>query len=82
MATPTTWVRYTGNRKGAYMGWAMTPINTSIRMKKTLPGLTNFYFGGQWIYPGGGLPAGAMLGRHVIQIICKSDKRPFVTSTP
>ncbi len=82
VATPTTWVRYTGNWKGAYMGWAMTPLNTSIRMKKTLPGLDNFYISGQWVSPGGGLPAAAMLGRHVIQIICKQDKKKFVTSTP
>ena len=82
VATPTTYVRYTGNWKGAYQGWAFTPKNKAIRMKKTLPGLTNFYLSGQWISPGGGLPAGAMLGRHVIQIICKKDKRKFVTSTP
>ena len=82
VATPTTWVRYTGNWKGAYQGWAFTPKNAAIRMKKTLPGLKNFYISGQWVSPGGGLPPGPMLGRHVIQIICKKDKRKFVTSKP
>ncbi len=82
VATPTTWVRYTGNWKGAYQGWAFTPENSGIRMKKTLPGLDNFYIAGQWVHPGGGLPVAAMVGRHVIQIQCKKDKKQFVTSTP
>jgi hypothetical protein len=49
----------------------MTAMNSATRMKKTLPGLANFYSGGQWISPGGGLPTAAMLGRRIIQIICK-----------
>ena len=32
--------------------------------------------------PGGGLPSVAMSGRNVIQIICKRDKKPFVTNIP
>jgi len=49
---------------------------------KTLPGLANFYMAGQWVMPGGGLPSGIMTGRYVTQIICKQDKKKFVTSTP
>ena len=48
-------------------------------MKKTLPGLANFYMAGQWVEPGGGLPAVAMSGRNVIQIICKKEKQKFTT---
>ncbi|UCB42985.1 MAG: NAD(P)/FAD-dependent oxidoreductase [Dehalococcoidales bacterium] len=80
VATPMTWVRYTGNWKGSYEGWIMTSFG--MRMKKTLPGLDGFYMVGQWVEPGGGLPGVAPSGRNVIQIICKKDKKKFVTSTP
>ena len=49
---------------------------------KTLPGLDGFYMIGQWVEPGGGLPPAAQSGRNVTQIICKRDKRKFVTNTP
>jgi len=82
VATPMTFERYTGNWQGTYEGWLITTKSQNMRMSKTLPGLANFYMAGQWVQPGGGLPTGVMTGRHVAQIICKSDKRPFVTSTP
>ena len=82
VATPTTLLRYTGNWKGAYLGWASIPMNMGIRMKKTLPGLNNFYMAGQWVIPGGTLPLVAQSGRDVIQIQCKKDKRKFIPSTP
>ncbi len=82
VATPITFKRYTGNWQGSFEGWMITPKTMMLRMKKTLPGLDAFYMVGQWIQPGGGLPTGAITGRHVTQIICKKDKRPFVTTTP
>ena len=53
-----------------------------LRMDKTLPGLDSFYMAGQWVQPPGGLPMAAISGRYVTQIICKVDKRPFVTTVP
>lgn len=82
VATPMTWVRYTGNWRGSYEGWMITAKTFMMEMDKTLPGLKNFYMAGQWVNPGGGMPTAAMSGRHTIQIICKKDKRPFVTTTP
>ncbi|MBF9018774.1 MULTISPECIES: NAD(P)/FAD-dependent oxidoreductase [unclassified Oceanispirochaeta] len=82
VATPMTWVRYTANWRGAYEGWMMTPRTFMMQMDKTLPGLDNFYMAGQWVNPGGSLPVAAMSGNHTIQIICKRDKKKFVTSTP
>ena len=32
---------------------------------------------GQWVEPGGGLPAVALSGRNLAQIICKKDKKKF-----
>jgi phytoene dehydrogenase-like protein len=82
VASPTTFVRYTGNWKGSFEGWQVTPKTWSFGkvMKKTLPGLENFYMAGHWVEPGGGLPAAAMSGRNVIQIICRREKRKFTSS--
>jgi phytoene dehydrogenase-like protein len=77
-----TWVRYTGNWKGSYEGWLITKQAFLMRMSKTLPGLKDFYMAGQWVEPGGGVSTVAMSGRNVIQIICKWDKRPFMTTIP
>jgi phytoene dehydrogenase-like protein len=53
-----------------------------LRMSKTLPGLNNFYMVGQWVEPGGGLPPAAYSGRNLIQILCKQDRRKFITNVP
>lgn len=83
VASPTTFVRYTGNWKGSFEGWQVTPKTWSLGqvMKKTLPGLDNFYMAGHWVEPGGGLPAAAMSGRNVIQIVCKKERKKFSATT-
>jgi len=82
VATPMTWVRYTGNWKGSYMGWLSTTKTFMMQMNKTLPGLDNFYMAGQWVNPGGGMNPAVISGNHTIQLICKKDKKEFVTSNP
>jgi phytoene dehydrogenase-like protein len=81
VATPMTWVRYTGNWRGAYEGWMMTPKTLMHQWKKTLPGLDNFYMAGQWVVVGS-IPSAIMSGRHTIQMICNKEKKKFVTSMP
>jgi phytoene dehydrogenase-like protein len=81
VATPMTWIRYTGNWRGSYQGWKYTPNTFMMRMSKTLPGLDNFYMAGQWVNPGGSMPGAVMSGRQTIQIICNKYKKPFTTST-
>ncbi|GAH42418.1 unnamed protein product, partial [marine sediment metagenome] len=80
VATPATFSRYTNNWKGSTQGWEWTPGLIPEFIKKELPGLKNFYLIGQWVEPGGGVPTAAMSGRNVTQIICKRDKKPFVTT--
>ena len=81
VATPITWERYTGNWKGSMEGWLITQKTfPPFRMSKTLSGLKDFYMAGQWVEPGGGVPTAAMSGRNVIQIMCKRDKKTFVTT--
>jgi len=83
VATPLTFERYTGNWKGSFEGWLMTPQNSYTVMKpmsQTLPGLQNFYMCGQWVEPGGGLPTGVMSGRRLVRALCKEDARKFQTT--
>jgi phytoene dehydrogenase-like protein len=82
VATPATYVRYTGNWKGSFEGWLLSPENTKIGgmggLPRRLPGLSNFVMAGQWVWPGGGLPSGVMTGRWASQTICAADNRQFV----
>jgi phytoene dehydrogenase-like protein len=82
VATPITYERYTGNWRGSFEGWLPTTQTIGMRMRKTLPGLENFYMAGQWVRPGGTIAFVAVSGRDIIQLICKRDKKTFVTAVP
>jgi len=76
VATPLTFERYTGNWKGAFEGWLITPDNAYTMtkpMSQTIPGLKNFYMCGQWVEPGGGLPTSIMSARRLMKKICRED---------
>ncbi len=77
VSTPVTFYRFTGNWQGSYEGFLLTPQNMTLQMKKTLPGLDNFYMAGHWVQPGGGLPAALMSGCHVVQILCRRDRKKY-----
>jgi phytoene desaturase len=81
VATPYTTWRYTLNHKGAYEGWLPTPEVIITQIERTLPGLANFYMAGQWVIPGGGVPPCLYSGRHVAQILCHRDGKPFSTTS-
>jgi len=81
VATPATYIRYANNWRGSFEGWLLTPSAFGKRIRKTLPGLKNFYMVGQWVEPGGGLPAVALSGRNLAQIICRRDGKKFRTFT-
>jgi len=77
VATPLTFERYTGNWKGSFEGWLITPDNAHTMtkpMSQTVPGLKNFYMCGQWVEPGGGLPTSIMSARRLMKKICREDK--------
>jgi len=83
LATPITWERYTGNWRGSYEGWMFdSDFSPLSSMRKTLPGLKNFYMAGQWVNPGGGIPTAVMSGNHTIQMICREDHKSFTSSKP
>jgi phytoene dehydrogenase-like protein len=81
VATPLTFERYTGNWKGSFEGWLITPGNSNVLMNpmsQSLPDLRNFYMCGQWVEPGGGLPTAVMSGRRLIKRLCREDHRKFI----
>jgi phytoene dehydrogenase-like protein len=80
--SPMTYVRYTGNYNGAYMTWVMTPdlLKRHRMIKKTLPGLKNFWLSGMWVMAPGGVPTGAKTSRDILQIICRLDRKKFITT--
>jgi len=80
VATPITYERYTGNWLGSFEGWFPSMETFNLRMSKTLPGLSNFYMAGQWIEPGGTIAFVAVSGRNVVQLICRQDKKSFLTN--
>jgi phytoene dehydrogenase-like protein len=85
VATPMSVERYTGNWQGSRMGWLITTdtiMSMTKGIDKMLPGLKEFYMCGQWVEPGGGLPAVAGSGRAVIRMLCKKDRKKFSTSLP
>jgi phytoene dehydrogenase-like protein len=80
VATPATWIRYTGNWQGSYEGFLPTRAVMMKHLGFTIPGLEGFYMHGQWSTPGGGLPPAGMNGRKLAQIICRSSGLKFRVS--
>ncbi|MGZ4852831.1 MAG: phytoene desaturase family protein [Halobacteriota archaeon] len=82
VATPLTFMRYTGNWRGSYEGWQLTKETMGLSIPLVLPGLSNFYMAGQWVSPGGGLPVAGATGRAAVMLMCQHEKMPFVTKKP
>ena len=84
VATPLTFQRYTGNWKGSFMTWMLSPAFQKEYgyVRKTVPGLDNLYISSMWTVPPGGLPGAAIAGREAAQILCARDGRRFVTTRP
>jgi phytoene dehydrogenase-like protein len=82
IATPATFVRYTGNWQGSYEGWLPTPRILGRRIPYMLPGLKDFYMAGHWVVAGGGLPSAALSGRYAAQMICAELGKVFAATEP
>jgi phytoene dehydrogenase-like protein len=80
VATPATYVRYTGNWQASPDGWYITVDNMRSNPVRTLPGLEGFRMVGQWTAPFTGTVIAALSGRQVIQLMCRRDRRRFLTS--
>ncbi len=85
VATPLSYERYAGNWQGSSCGWLLTKQTLPMLIAglgKRLPGLRSLYMAGQWVEPGGNVPAAAMSGRNAIRLLCRDEGRPFVASEP
>ena len=80
VATPMTFVRYTGNWRGSYEGWLVTPDSFFLTLPNTLPGLSRFYMAGQWVSTGGGVSGAVTSGRTVVKMMCKEFNQKFRTT--
>jgi phytoene dehydrogenase-like protein len=79
VATPLTFERYTGSWHGTYMTW-IQDADSQKRfrvIRKTLPGLEDFYLCGMWIMAPGGVPAAVKSARDVMQLVCRADAKKF-----
>ncbi len=81
VATPYTWWRYTLNRQGAFEGFAIINKIFTTSVKRTLPGLDNFFMAGQWVVPGGGVIPTLVSGKHAAMLLCRRDGKAFNTSS-
>ncbi len=77
VTTPATYIRSTGNWRGAVMGWGSGNLLADNPFEKQLPGLKNFYLAGHWVQPGGGIPFAFKSARDLAQIICREEKKAF-----
>lgn len=82
ISTPVTFRNFSGNWKGSFEGWLITPETGFRTLPHTLPGLKNFYMCGQWVAIGGGLPGVLSSARDTAQIICHEDGKSFSIVAP
>jgi phytoene dehydrogenase-like protein len=80
VATPKTYVRYTGNWQASPDGWYVTPDNMRTNPLRMLPGLAGLWMAGQWTAPFTGTVLAALTGRQVVQLLCRQDRRRFTVS--
>jgi phytoene dehydrogenase-like protein len=80
--TPATYVRYTDNWQASPDGWYTTPDNMRTNPLRSLPGLSGLRMAGQWTAPFTGTIMAALTGRHVVQLLCRQDRRRFENSRP
>ncbi len=77
VATPCTFMRYTGNWHGSFEGWLPTLDTMGKSLGRTVSGVANLRLVGQWVNPGGGLPPCAIDGRNLARELCKLEGIAF-----
>ncbi|MCW3785568.1 phytoene desaturase family protein [Plebeiibacterium sediminum] len=77
VATPATYIRYTGNWTGGQNSWKAKKETAKKPNAWKIKGLNNFYMTGQWAGVSGGLNLVIVMGNHLAQMICKDFNMPF-----
>jgi phytoene dehydrogenase-like protein len=85
VVTPVSVEHWTGGYRGFAQPWpAPQELTEEINkngISKTLPGLQNFYMVGQWAGGTFGLSTVCLMGRNLVQQLCKIDHKRFVVYT-
>ena len=63
------------------MGFYPTTETFTKNIKKTLPGLDNFFMAGQWSLSTGGVLSSIYSGRHVVQLLCSKENKLFIAES-
>lgn len=73
IATPITYLRYTGNRNGAIMGFRPSFRNIRNNVAHYSTPLENLFVGSQWAEIGGGVPNAVRAGMNSALLIIKKE---------
>ncbi len=73
IATPMTYLRYTGNRNGAIMGFRPSFRNIRNNVAHYSTPVKNLFIGGQWAELGGGIPNAVKAGVNSALLILKKE---------
>ena len=73
IATPITYLRYTGNRNGAIMGFRPSFRNIRNNVAHYSTPVKNLFIGGQWAELGGGIPNAVKAGVNSALLIIKNE---------
>ncbi len=75
VATPITYMRYSGNPGGTYLGFAYTPKDGPLSRMGNEGPLKGLYFAGAWTQPGGGYDPCMISGRWAAEKVIKEIKK-------
>ncbi|NQT77571.1 MAG: NAD(P)/FAD-dependent oxidoreductase [Bacteroidetes bacterium] len=73
IATPMTYLRYTGNRNGAIMGFRPSFRNIRNKVAHYSTPVENLFIGSQWAELGGGIPNAVRAGMNSALLIIKNE---------
>jgi len=74
IATPFTYLRYTGNRDGAIMGFRPSFRNIRNKVAHISTPVKNLFIGSQWAAVGGGVPIAVKAGVNSALLVIKDEK--------
>jgi prolycopene isomerase len=75
VATPLTYLRYTGNREGSIMGTRMSFQNWLNGVSGYRSPIPNIYIGGQWAEWSGGVPTAVRAGANSAMLVLKQESK-------
>jgi len=75
----TAW-RFTGNDRGAMLGWEMSPDQLGARRPETTGPIAGLHFVGHWTRPGGGVTPVLVSAQQVAETVLRG--RPVAAPVP